>query len=377
MATTLLMCALCLAGCAPTCTAPAQPALTYLGQARIAPGATFQGTAIGGLSGISYDPGRDRYYVISDDRSTKNPARFYTVRLTLSSNHIDEATVTGTRPLLDENGRPFGPLALRRSPPVVPPDPEGIAFDARRQRLYWSSEGERLTDTPVGPVLADPWVRIAGLDGSYLGRFTMPANLAMSAQHSGPRRNNALEGLTLTPDGRCVFAAMEAPGYDDGPTPNRGHGAPVRITAFDVDSGAPVAQYAYPLEPATGPALTNGLTDLVALSDTEFLVVERAFSAHPTVRVFHAEIGGATDVLAVPSLAGTPVTPVTPVTPMTKTLLADLSAIQGLAAPGGVDNVEGITLGPRLPDGRQTVVLVSDDNFTAAQVTQFLLFAMR
>jgi hypothetical protein len=42
-----------------------------------------------------------------------------------------------------------------------------------------------------------------------------------------------------------------------------------------------------------------------------------------------------------------------------------------------VDNIEGITLGPKLPDGRQSVVLVSDNNFSPSQVTQFLLFAMR
>ena len=46
----------------------------------------------------------------------------------------------------------------------------------------------------------------------------------------------------------------------------------------------------------------------------------------------------------------------------------------GLAAnPPGK---EGITLGPKLPDGHQSVVCVSDDNFAPNQVTQFLLFAM-
>ena len=41
-----------------------------------------------------------------------------------------------------------------------------------------------------------------------------------------------------------------------------------------------------------------------------------------------------------------------------------------------LDNVEGMTFGPRLPDGRRSVVLVSDDNFAANQFTQFLLFAI-
>jgi 3-phytase len=41
-----------------------------------------------------------------------------------------------------------------------------------------------------------------------------------------------------------------------------------------------------------------------------------------------------------------------------------------------LDNVEGITFGPRLRDGRQSLVLVSDNNFAASQFTQFLAFAV-
>lgn len=365
----LSLCWLLVAGCG-RCEAPT-PGLEYLGQIHLPSNTTFDGTAVGGLSGISYDPGRDCYYVISDDRSAKGPARFYTVRLSVSDRGVDDVTISAVHSLLDERGAPFGPRSFGSSPPVIPPDPEGIAFDGGRQRLYWSSEGERLTDGPHGPVLADPWVRIAGLDGSYLGQFAMPPELAMSAQLSGPRRNTTLEGLTLTADGRLLFAAMEGPGYDDGAPPDQVHGALTRITAYRLDAhgdpGAPVAQYAYPLEPATPPAETNGLTDLVALSDTAFLVIERAFSARPAVRLFRAEIGDATDVLGVPALAGRTLTP------MTKTLLADLSATPGLDP---LDNIEGITLGPRLPDGRQTVVLVSDDNFSPRQVTQFVVFAV-
>ena len=54
-----------------------------------------------------------------------------------------------------------------------------------------------------------------------------------------------------------------------------------------------------------------------------------------------------------------------------KTLLLDLD---DLGIP--LDNVEGMTFGPRLRDGRRSVVLVSDNNFSATQFTQFLLFAL-
>ena len=42
-----------------------------------------------------------------------------------------------------------------------------------------------------------------------------------------------------------------------------------------------------------------------------------------------------------------------------------------------LDNVEGLTFGPRLRDGRRSLVLVSDNNFAATQFTQFLLFAIK
>ncbi len=370
LARLLATCCVCLAGCAPPGPpAPAanipQPLLGYLGQSQVPFGATSDGAVIGGLSGISYDADRQVYYVISDDRSKKGPARFFTVRLSLSDKGINDVTFTGPHPLLDQSGKPFAPLNPDSAPPVAPPDPEGIAFDAARQRLYWSSEGERLTGRQ--PVLADPWVRIAGLDGGYLGQFSLPPNLAMSAQHTGPRRNRALEGLTLTPDGRSVFAAMEDPGYNDGPQTDNDQQVLTRVTKFDVASTAPTAQYAYPMEPVSWPADRNGVSDLVALSDTTFLVLERSNAVPPVVRIFRAEIGTATDVLAMPSMQGAALTP------MSKSLAVDLSTTPGLSP---LDDIEGITLGPKLPDGRQSVVLVSDNNFSPAQVTQFLLLAM-
>ena len=41
-----------------------------------------------------------------------------------------------------------------------------------------------------------------------------------------------------------------------------------------------------------------------------------------------------------------------------------------------LDNLEGMAFGPDLPDGRRTLVLVSDDNFSETQVTQFLAFGL-
>ncbi len=362
----LLACCLVLTACAETTTA--DPTWEYMGQMRVWPGATLDGTVIGGLSGISYDPARQVYYVISDDRSAKNPARFYTVRIALSDKGIGGVDFVSTHPWLDRDGKPFRPLDADAQPPVIPPDPEGIAFDARRQRLYWSSEGERITENVSRPVLLNTWVRIAGLDGGYLGEFAVPPPLAMSREESGARQNHGLEGLTLTPSGVHLYAAMEGPGYNDGEPPTESRGAFTRVTRFDAETGAATAQYAYPLDQvSSGRGGDNGLSDLVAVDDENFLAVERGFGTRAVARVYRVGVGDADDVLLRPSLGGGPVKP------MAKSLVADLPATPGLVP---LDNIEGLALGPRLPDGRQAVVMVSDDNFSPTQITQFLAFAM-
>ena len=80
-------------------------------------------TVVGGLSGLSYDPESRLYYIISDDRSAKNPARFYTARINLSDNGIDRVEFVSTHPWLDADGRPFRPLDVGVRPPVVPLTP--------------------------------------------------------------------------------------------------------------------------------------------------------------------------------------------------------------------------------------------------------------
>lgn len=138
---------------------------------------------------------------------------------------------------------------------------------------------------------------------------------------------------------------------------------------IDVDQpGRLVTTGIFAMEPATPPADFNGVSDLVALSDTTLLVLERSDAVPPAVRVYRAEIGAATDVLTMPSMEDVTLTP------MSKSLAVDLSATPGLSP---LDNIEGITLGRKLPDGRQSVLFVSDNNFSSVQVTQFLLFAMQ
>ena len=64
---------------------------------------------------------------------------------------------------------------------------------------------------------------------------------------------------------------------------------------------------------------------------------------------------------------GTPV----PFVPVSQT---EVFAFDDLGIP--IDNIEGMTFGPSLPDGRNTLIIVSDNNFSAGQFTQFILLAL-
>lgn len=334
--------------------------MEFLGQKTLPHGTTFDGTVVGGLSGITYDPDRRLYYVICDDRSVRGSARFYTVRIALSVSGIRDVKIVDVQALLDVSGKPFGRDDPDHQPAVIAPDPEGIAFDVARQQLYWSSEGFNTLD---------PWIRIAGLDGGHRGEFCLPGNLTLSRdERRGARPNGSLEGLALSPDGRFLYAAMEDPLWEDGDRAHAGGGALIRITKFDVECRKPVAQFGYQVESAPPETEGNGVSDIVAVSDDVLLVMERAGSRQLKlqVRLFRADLTGATDISGFDSVPSS-------VPPLPKRPVADLAAIPALGTP---DNVEGLTLGPVLPDGRRSMVLVSDDNFSDRQISQFLAFAL-
>lgn len=357
------------AAAAPLAAAPAQAqrprhvAVEYLGETELAHGTQLDGTTVGGLSGISWDRRTGQYLLISDDRSAIDPARTYTAAITARKGSV-AVRLTGTTPLRQADGSTFPATSADGS--VVAPDPEGIAVDPLHRRFAWSSEGERVL-SPL--TLADPAVRIAEADGRTRRTLPIAPQLHMNAAEVGPRRNQALEGLSFSPDGRRLYAAMEDPLFQDGPVPAVGRGAPVRVTAYDARSGLPVRQFAYRLDPLfeSGPAgSTNGLSDIASLGGDRFLVLERAFTTRNAVRVYEADASRTTDVLGRDSLSDGGVVAAR------KRLVVDLGRVAGLPR---LDNVEGITLGPRLKDGRRLLLLVSDDNFSTGQVTQVIAFA--
>jgi hypothetical protein len=166
---------------------------------------------------------------------------------------------------------------------------------------------------------------------------------------------------------------MEAALQQDGPVPSVGHpGGPCRFTAFDVASGRAIRQVAYlpdavPLPPLVPGGFTdNGVSEVLMIDAHRMLVLERGYSlgAGASLRLYAIDTREGSDTLPLERLVPGEFRPVT------KRFVADFAQL-GLAR---LDNTEGMCWGPPQANGRRTLVVVSDDNFRAAQVTQFAAF---
>jgi len=339
------------------------PHLEFLGQAIIPTGATFAGTTVGGLSSITYDAGRDVFYSLSDDQSQINPARFYTLRVDLSDGHLDNGDVTflRTTTLLAPDGLPYAPASPRSR--------RADAGEERRARRDLRGHC-RARDPGLGAEY--------GLDGAFLGDLPVPPAFDPTSATHGVRQNLAFEAAAVAPDGRHLFVGMEGALAQDGPAASLAGGSASRILRYNLSTGRLDRQNVYFTDPIAEPPVpatnfaVNGLVELLPFNDEFMLSMERSFSVGApgtgnTIKLYSVAFPGADDVNGVDSLAGI----LGNLRPVSKTLLLDLRT---LGIP--LDNVEGMTIGPDLPDGRKSLILVSDNNFAPSQFTQFLLFAL-
>jgi len=344
-------------------------AMRLIGQVNVPYRFDYAGTFVGGLSGLAYRPDTKTYFIMCDDPGANQAPRFYEASLDFDADQFRAVTFTRTVPLERPDGTPFPNASLDRNGTV---DPEGLAYNPATGTLYWSSEGERQP-----PVLVQPFIREMTPAGDHVAAFALPELFRMKATDNGPRRNGVFESLTLSADGKHLFAALEEPLYEDGPRADASTGGVVRILKFDLASRNLVAQYAYPIDKVhananpAGQIVLSGVVDLLPLAGDKLLVMERSFASGAAtafaVKLYEADLSAATDVSALPALAGATYAPAT------KKLVLDV----GGTGISRVDNLEGMTFGPVLPNGNRSLVLVSDDNFNPLQVTQFLAFEMR
>ena len=334
--------------------------LRWIGRFALPTGTLFEGLPFGGISGLDRAPD-GRYWALSDNRDTP---RTYALRMDLDQRGLHAVHIEQMVKLRGPDGQTL---------PARTADTEAIRLIAGGQLLivsegHWSADPTRRHQ---------PFVQVFTTGGSFVRAFDLPPGFRLvDNATTGARSNKGFESVAVTPGG-AVFVANEEALIDDGPVATPEAGSWLRVIRFDPASGGPVAQYAYALpaiplrhSPGEGSVAVNradnGLTDLLAVSEDAFIAVERAYvpGEGVTVRLVLTRIGAeTTDVSRLPSLSGAAPTP------MSRQLLLELA----VSAHGQrIDNIEAIAWGPVLANGNRSLILVSDNNFSRLQTTQFL-----
>jgi hypothetical protein len=269
---------------------------------------SFEYRAATDFSGLTWAGGRD-YYTVSDKVKAIFPM----------SIDVDQAS-----------GRVLG-ASIGTAIPVQTKlsDFEGITFVPDKQRVYVSAE--------TGD----------GIFGFDLRKGTV-IPVAVPPIFSKARNNKSLESLTYDATIGNFWTANEEALKCDGPMSSRERGTVVRLQRFD-GRFRPAGQFAYVTETSAFrvPGGGTGVSDLALLPNGELLVLERVVGIFGlSAEIFRAELRGATDVSAFPALDGAKYTP------SGKTLLFSRATF--------TNNFEGIALGPKLPGGWRSLILIAD-----------------
>ena len=348
--------------------------LDFLGEYQL-PKMTFKDTPVGGLSALTYDRQQNKFYALSDDRSQFAPARFYTLGLSLKPAEtgeigIDKVDVEDVTFITDENGKTYAKGSL---------DPEGIALSPKGT-VFISSEG--VPSQEIAPFIRE-FDRKTGQQQQSLQipeRYLPNDNTEEEQPPRGIQDNLGFESLTFElgslgaagGDPFRLFTATESALFQDSLPPDSEQGTRIRLMHYLIGNIARpmvVTEHVYLLDPAPSGTTSNGLTELMTV-DTggHFLSLERTYGLlGGGAKIYQVATSAATDTSGIATLKGD----ISRIDAVKKKLVLDLSTL-GIY----LDNLEGMTMGPRLPDGTKSLLLVSDDNFRDTQRTQFLLFRL-
>jgi hypothetical protein len=320
------------------------------------PQTNFQGAPIGGFSALSYDAQQDRLYGLVDDKT--NP-RIYTLHLNPEASGSSAVTVEAVTSLKD-------PLKTEGLVSARTLDGEGMVL-TRRGTVFIASEGN--LDLKIPPRLSE----FSRADGSWQQTLTLPKQYwAFDAEGNfklGVAPNHGLESLTINAEGDRLFAATEGPLEQDKTQPYS------RFLHYWIGEPEPilVSEHPYPLDaPDANPTEESyqGLRDLVSVDNAgHFIALEQSHSEMKGDRtiLYQLATGVATDISGMRTLPST----LKGIVPILKRPLLDLA---DLNLP--LQNLQGLTLGPRLADGSRSLLLIGDNGMNSEVPTQLVMLRL-
>ena len=314
---------------------------------------------IGGLSGVDYV--NDTLFFVVDD-----PAKPRILKAKLEGVESDSLKVNflGTVYLKDSTVAFFNEYYL---------DLESIFVDETTGRIHLTSEGS--INNSKEPVLFS-----ADRLGKDPKKIELPNYLTDFNNHF---HNKSFESSCIAYSKNGFWFTTEEPLRRDGELADfKETNSPLRFSFYDFEKKEVTKQFVYPLGKIdlnpNGNVKINGVTALLEYEENKFLVVERAYvsgygSYGNAVKIFNAEIDNKTsDVSGFDGLL------TKEFTSMKKELVLNLNDVKDKLTDGIVDNIEGITFGPKFPNGNRLLILVADDNFQkfGRQLNQFIYFEL-
>lgn len=334
--------------------------ISFLDEYIIPDSLQFQHQTIGGLSGIDF-VNNDYFFVIDD---SNNP-RIVSAKIDIKNDRFETVDFKKVIFLNDTSHTFFKENEL---------DLESIFVDEKTYEIHLVSEGSINKKK-------QPTIFKIDANGIFLEQFSLPKSLSKIENF---KHNGVFESSCKSVDNQGFWVGVEAPLFVDGDEPTITEtSSPIRITYFDFETKQATKQFAYQLEsvpkPSKGNVNMNGVTAILEYKKNHFLIVERAYqnnygSYGNTIRIFEAFIDkNTTDILSIESLKNTTFTP------LKKGLLFNFDSVKESLTDGIIDNIEGITLGPTLKNGNQSLILVADDNFQlyGKQLNQLILLEIK
>lgn len=338
-------------------------------------------------SGLTYT-GTGNLYVAVNDRGFGDgaPVPYYYDRMQVFNIGVDAATKTvtpqlvDTRLLRDMNGQSYvgqsaafntvNPASTQRfDPEAVRVGRDGSIFISDEYGPYIKQFNQNGTQTASINVPSKFQIANPSADGA--------AELANNTV--GRQSNRGMEGMAITPDGKTLYGMMQNPLLQDGALNASGNrtGVNDRILQVDIATGQ-TKEFVYQLNSGAN----NGVNEILAVNDHQFLALERDGRAGDNARVkqvYLIDINGATDVSAIGTTAvnGLPANGSNGFTPVQKSLFLDLlDPAYGLAGANFPEKLEGLAWGPNLPDGRHLLLVTSDNDLLANNPSWFYAFAI-
>jgi hypothetical protein len=333
-------------------------------------------------SGIAYS-GRDDVYYAIDDRGPGDGAAAFRCRFQTFEIKIDPS-----------NSAEPVKVTLKATTMLTRSDGSALwgysgGYDDKDQAKGIRFDPEAIRVSPTGTLWVSdeygPWIDEFDMTGKQLRRIAPPgkfmvdvcsgvADEEIKQNTKGRISNRGMEGLAITPDGKKLVGIMQSPLIQDGGLDgaHKRVGVNCRILELDIATGA-TREFVYAMD-----SLNHGNNEILAINNDEFLVLERDGKEGAKTKargLFWISLKDASDVSKVEKLpsSGLPAD----IKPVSKKLWLDLLDPKfGLAGESMPEKIEGIAWGPKLADGRQSLIVVNDNDFRAEVPNWFWVFAV-